>query len=267
VTRVAAYGSYAWRNWKQNHHWTTSGAPADPLGAGNTQLLSDLAVTPKVFHDVRKSLALSGSTPTALGDVSGVGTYGPSLTVSGSGMTWDGTTLKTNGTGYLLSASAVTGLDLSTQITIALIADIGDKAGGAVPLQIGAAANAAPWLRLNNASGTGVPITINSSSHGAGTASTAVTGTGNIRLIIGTINVVGTDAQSIEVPATAKVSGTTATALASGNQLVAIGATTSGTSNANLRFRALIAWAGGYTTAQKNTLITYAQTYHSMVLA
>ncbi|HEX7122632.1 MAG TPA: hypothetical protein VF178_09715 [Gemmatimonadaceae bacterium] len=45
------------------------------------------------------------------------------------------------------------------------------------------------------------------------------------------------------------------------------GATTQGTAAVALRVRAALLWAGGYTTAQRDTLIAYATTYHGAVLA
>src|SRR6185312_15810415 len=172
VTRVAAYGSYAWRNWKQNHHWTTSGAPADPLGAGNTQLLSNLAVTPKAFYDVRKNITQASGAVSSLADVSGAGTYGPALVQAtpANQPTWDGTTINFDGlaspnSDFLLSTSAIAGLDLSTQLTVALVLDLQAAGSAVVPLQIGAAANASPWMRLNGLVTTHI-LAVNTNSHG-----------------------------------------------------------------------------------------------------
>ena len=264
MTRSAVYGSPAWRRWKHDHHWAT--VPSDPLGSGNTALIAALAVTPIAFHDVRKNLVLSGSNVTSLGDVSGVGTYGPSFTTAGTAPTWDGTVIKTNGTGILITSSAVTGLDLSTPLTLAIIADIAGTGTGTAAGTVGAAANGSPkWFAPLLAAGPVLKTT--TSTNGAGAASTAASGTGNIRLAIYTVNVAGTDAVTIEVPNTAKASSGTITALASGNQLIAIGGTTSAGALAAVRFRTLIAWSGGYTTGQRDTLKTYATTYHGMVNA
>lgn len=265
-------------NWHGDTHGRSLGmlapvVPADPLGAGNTALQTALGVTPLGWWDVRQNLTTASGAASSLADVKGDGTYGPAL-VQATGAnqpTWDGTTLNFSGAvtpnnQFLVSASAATGLDLSTQLTVALIVDGQTATTTAVLANIGAAAGGSPWWRVSEL-GTGGAFITNTSTHGAALSSAAVSGTGNIHLIIATVNVAGTDAVTLEVPATAKVSNAAATALASGNQLVALGAGTNGAGPSPMRFRALIIWAGGYTTGQKSTLVTYAQTYHLMVTA
>jgi len=268
VTRAAVYGSAAWRAWKHDHHWATTPPSGDPLGAGNTALLSNLAVTPLAFYDVRKNLTLNGSNVSSLGDVSGAGTYGPALVqaTSGNQPPWDGTTINFSGGAggdYLLAGSTVAGLDLSTHLTMVLVADIQSTTTGAFAAVVGAAAAGNPQWRIDTLTGPVIGVNDQSTSK----ASTVAPGSGNIRLIISNVNVVATGSVGIEIPNTAFVFSGSSTAMAAGNQFIAIGAATSGSAPCALRLRAFLAWAGTYTTAQRDTLKTWATTYHSAVLA
>jgi len=262
VTRAAVYGSAAWRRWKHDHHWAAS-AQSDPLGTGNTALISSLGVTPIFFYDVRKNLTLSGSNVSSLKDVKGDGTYGPSLTPPGTAPTWDGVTITTTG-GILISSSTITGLDLSAQLTVAMIADAGGSAGTDF-WQIGPTAAGTPNWRGQVK--TGNLFLTSTSTNTVGATSAASTGTGNLRLLIFTLNVVATDAVSIEVPSTAKVSSATAAALTSANYLLALGGTTANSARATTRWRAALGWTGGYTPGQASTLLTYAVNFHGAVAA
>ena len=105
------------------------GGAVDPLGAGNTKLLSDLGITPVAFHDVRK-LGASGAIA-SLPDVSGGMTYGGPLTqgTGGNQPTFDGTYLNFNGSGQCLVGSAMAALTLSAPVTLALIAQIPNANG------------------------------------------------------------------------------------------------------------------------------------------
>ena len=269
MTLVAPYGSYAWRNWKQNHHWTTSGAPADPLGAGNTALISNLGVTPFLFRDVRKNLSLSGSSVTSLADIKGDGTYGAALVQATSTKqpTWDGTFIQFSGAAspnnqFLLSTSAVTGFDLSLQMTYVFVGTLAGTTG-ACAFSAGNTSFTAPWILGLTGNGTVAPA-FETSNGSTGRANSAVlTSATAVVLVFCTVNVAGTAICTIEIPGLAKVTGTgTPTALASGNVFDAVGAETTGAANAGHAFRAHLAWRGGYTTAQRDTIKTWAATYH-----
>lgn len=237
------------------------GSAKDPLGAGNTTLISALAVTPVVFYDVRKNLTLSGSNVTSLKDVSGAGTYGPILN-GNSTPTWDGTLINTNGTSYLLSASTATGLDLSLGVTVVIVCST-TAAVGKVYWAIGAAAGATPYVR--GITKTGPVYGFTSDTNGTGDVST-VSATSTVRLCIHTTN--GAHTLTTEIPSTTTVTNTVGTTSeAAGNQLICLGATTAGTAGGPIGFRALVAWQGTYTTAQRDTLKTWAQTYHGAVFA
>jgi len=268
VTRAAVYGSHTWRNWKHDHHWAS--ALADPLGAGNTALIGALGVTPLVFRDVRVNLTVSGGKVSRLADVKGDGTYGQAFVQSTGTLqpAWDGTTINCNGTTWLTSATATTGVDLSTQLTIVDVVDASTNITGRAGAQLGPSNGiVAPYILFNVQGATAFYAAQDSAGSATRVASTAATGTGNIRLAIYTINVAGTAAITVEVPGVAKVTGSSNTALASGNQLDSIGASTSGTAPTAIRFRARLIWAGGYTTAQRDTLKTWAQIYHGAVMA
>lgn len=269
MTRAAPYGSAAWRAWKHDHHWAAGGgAPADPLGAGNTALIgaSGLNVTPLAFYDVRKNLTVASGTASSLADVSGVGTYGPALNqaTQAAQPTWDGTTLNFDGVNdFMLSASTVTGLDISTIITMVLVADIQTTVTSKTAAAIGASGGVSPFFVIRTVTGPLVQVASSHQSH----SSTVAPGSGNIRLIIATINVAATDSVAIEIPTAAAGNSGSGTAETSGNQLIALGAATSGASAfCSIRFRAFLAWAGSYTTGQRDTLKTWTTTYHGAVL-
>ena len=244
-------------------------APADPLGAGNTALISasGLNVTPLAFYDVRKNLTVAGGTASSLADVSGVGTYGAAIVqaTQADQPAWDGTVLTFGGATFMLTGSAITGLDLSGTLTVALVADVPSLSGG-VAVAIGAASGGTPsWNVVESVSGV---FNTRTNNDVGGVNSTAATGTGNIRLIIASLITSGSNnTVSIEIPTTAKVSGGSATKLAAGGGFLALGGTTAGAQRIATRFRALIAWSGNYTTGQRDTLKTYATTYHGAVLA
>lgn len=249
---------------------SSSSAPVDPLGAGNTALIAALGVTPLGFWDVRKNLTSAAGAVSSLADVSGAGTYGPAL-VQATGAkqpAWDGTTINFDGVSqYLLSATTVTGLDLSTPLTSVLIADVQSTTNARIAAVIGAAAAGAPNWRVPGVV-TG-PLLNTTGDKSNSKTSTTAPGTGEILAIFCRINVhAGTAVVEIEVPPAAiGSSGSGSGAEASGNQLAALGALTSGVSPCALRFRAWLAWAGGYTAGQRDTVKTWAQTYHGAVVA
>lgn len=269
MTRAAPYGSAAWRAWKHDHHWGST-ATVDPLGAGNTTLISALGVTPFAFYDRRKNLALSGSNVTSLKDVKGDGTYGPTLAppLTTNQPTWDGSQINFSGgvspnNQYLVTASTLSALDLSTQLTFAFVGTLSGT-GGKAMFSAGNSAFTAPFIFCLSPT-TGA--TLQTSDGATGKALSAAVSTTQAVLLIGTVNVAGTALCTIEIPGSAKVTGTgTPTALASAALLLAIGAETNGVANAGIAFRAFLAWSGGYTTGQRDTLKTWATTYHGVTL-
>lgn len=252
----------------------SGGSSVDPLGAGNSALISSLGVTPFLFRDVRKGLSLSGSNVTGLADVSGIGTYGPALAppLSTNRPTWDGTFINFSGgvspnNQYLLSASAVTGFDLSLEMTYVFIGTLVGTAGKAA-FSAGNTSFTAPWiLGLTGNASTGALFQTSNGVTGRA-VSAGLTSPTAVVVVIYTVNVAGTALCTIEIPGLAKVTGTgTPTALASGNVFDALGAETNGVANAGNAFRAHLAWRGGYTTGQRDTLVTYAATYHGRTTA
>lgn len=265
-TRAAPYGSPEWRAWKHQHHWAPVSTAVDPLGAGNTALIAALGVTPLGFWDVRKNMTLNGGNVSQLADVSGAGTYGPALAQANATVqpAWDGTVINTTGSGtsgggtdWMQTTGA---FDLSTALTFVLVAD---QAGlvGKVAADISTSADATNFRYIV---GSGSLFHVSSSGNGTGATSTAQTGTGNIRLAIATLATNGT--VTIEVPTTAQATHA-GTAIASGSAAFTLGATFAGTAGLATRFRAALIWAGSYTTAQRDTLKTYATIYHGAVLA
>lgn len=246
---------------------------ADPLGQGNTALLgpSGLNLTPLGFWDVRQNLTASGGTVSSLADVKGDGTYGPALVqaTQANQPAWDGTTINFNGgvsAQTLVSASVVTGADVSLPLTAAIVIDVSETTVGRVAATIQAAAGAAPFWRIPFVT-TG-PVYGSIGDKSGTIASTAATGTGKILLVMMTVNVhAGTAVHEIEVPTLAKVNGSSSTGSeAAGNQFVCLGNATGSANGAASRFRALLIWSGGYTTGQRDTLKTWAQTFHGAVL-
>ena len=263
MTRAAVYGSPAWRRWKHDHHWATTGAPADPLGAGNTALIAALGGNSAVlgFHDARlaSSLTISGSNVAAWADVRGAG-FGPTINKNGAnaGAVWDAVNLlvKTNGTNATaMFSSAVSLYDTSQAISLVLV---GACVSTVTFASLGRDAGTANQLALD-ASGS----VIRANGNGTGIASAVALST-TVRVSFAAKNA-GTTAQ-VEVPSQALVSGTIAASTSAANRLqlgIGSGLSALGTVNA----RALLVLAGVYTTAQRDAIKTWATTYHGVTLA
>lgn len=268
MTRIAEYGSAAWRRWKHDHHWAAVGT-VDPLGAGNTALIgaSGLNVTPLAFYDVRKNITLATGV-SSLGDVSGAGTYGPALVQATTTQqpTWNGTTINFDGsTQWLLSATSVAGLLLSNALTVALVADVSGAAGGTAFYEVGGPSRT-PHLFVTRQSATPFDWQVNVDNGRSATPPLAGT-TAAVRLAIASVSGGASPTVSLEVPTVAKVTSPTGPAESSAACSIALGATVTGVALAAIKFRALIAWSGGYTTGQRDTLETWATTYHGAVMA
>lgn len=243
---------------------------ADPLGAGNTPLLAALGVTPLVFRDVRRNLTVAGGVVSSLADVKGDGTYGPAW-VQPTGTkqpTWDGTTINCDGVDdFLVSAAATPGVDLSLPLTFVDVVIAPTNVAGKAGAEIGPSGGiVAPYVLFDVQGTTAFFAAQNSASGGTRVASTAATGTGDVRLVIYTINVAGAGILTVEVPSTAKVTGSLGGVLAAGAQFDSIGASTSGSAPTAMHFRARLIWSGGYTPAQRDVLAAYAVARHNAVL-
>lgn len=233
--------------------------PFDPLGAGNTQLLSDLGITPVAFHDVR-SLKATGATA-SLADVSGAGTYGPAL-VQGTPAnqpTFDGTYLNFNGAGQCLVGSAMAGLTLSAPVTLAIIAQI-PNANGLAGAEL-AYSGRSVFLSLLLAAGFFVRASCESA--GAGAQTTVALVGGNTYLILLSRTAANGTASRVRTPNQTAVTATApSTAPASGSAILSWGGRSDGTASAAMKFRASLAWQDVPSAGQETTLETYAQTYH-----
>jgi hypothetical protein len=239
-----------------------SSAPVDPLGAGNTALLAALAVTPILFHDVR-SLGATGAIG-SLPDVSGVSAlYGGALT-QGTGAdqpTWNGTTLNFDGANDSLVSASLAALDISTSLSLALVADWSSLANF---LYAASAGPSGSWGFLRD---TGGNVRVDLVSGSTVNADTTVPVSVGMCLLLATINVAGSAKVTAEVPNQAKVTSTAATAPGSSSSALWIASKAGAGSFGALKYRASLLWSGGYSTAQRDTLKTYASTYHSAVLA
>lgn len=238
------------------------GRGSDPLGEGNTQLIADLGVTPLGLWDVRKNLTLDGSgNASSLVDV--VNGIDAAQATSTKRPAWDGTTLKFDGVDDVLLTSALASLDLSQPITVALVAAITNASGRRAVVLAPSAGSASADL-LNTGAGT-----MRASLAGSdGVVKFADGGVSNtpttMRLILGCFNQTSV---SCEVPNHAKVTTTGVVQPVSASSVLSIGAAAAGTAAQPMAFRALIALPGAYTTGQRDTLRTWAQTYHGAVVA
>ena len=123
MTRIAPYGSPAWRRWKHDHHWAT-----DPLGEGNTALISALGGNAAVlgFYDARKNVTLSGSTVTQIDDVRGAVGFGPSLIGTGHAPTWNASAQRASNTAstMFLQTTATSKFDVSGPLTLITVQSV-----------------------------------------------------------------------------------------------------------------------------------------------
>lgn len=235
-----------------------SGQLVDPLGEGNTALLAALGVTPILFHDVR----LLGS-PGAIGsfpDVSGnAALYGGALTqgTGGAQPTWDGTTLNFDGSNDTIASALLAGIDISTALTFAMVADW----SGIVAFKYAASLGASGAWGILASSTPSVRVDLISVS--TVNADTTVSPSAGRILLIATINVAGSAKVTAEVPNQAQVTSAAATAPSSGASQFWIASKAGAGSFGVLKYRASLLWAGGYSAAQRDTLKAWAQSYHT----
>jgi hypothetical protein len=259
VTRSASASGAATRRRRR------SGGGA-PLGTPDlAKLLADLGVTPITFHDVRK-LGAAGAVG-SLPDVSGGTTYGGALTqgTPSAQPTWNGTTLNFDGTTDFLAGAVLAALDVSAPLTIVFIADWSSASSGAVPYSI-APVGAAQYhrgLRTGNAT---IRTDLSDGVTFRFVDSTVPIATGML-LAISTINVAGASILTLEIPNHNKGTSAATGTLTSAAGRIVIGCRDGSASFAAVKFRAMLTWAGGYTTGQRDTLLAWAQTYHGVVLA
>jgi len=258
VTRAAVYGSQTWRNWKHDHHWSSTG---DPLGAGNTALIGALGGRSAVlaFYDTRVGVTPSGATITAWNDVSGVGTYGPAMALSGTAPGWDSTNLLITcnaNTGFLQTATSSL-FDLSTAKTLVVVGTAAVGSGAAL-VDINDGSNARGML-ITPANTTAFWAEW---FPGSTLKSSTVTNSSR-RIVFAALS--GTTG-FVEAPTVAQQT-TTITAGASGSNHLRVLPLNSANTNTAISVRAVLVLAGLYTTAQRDTLKNWATTYHSAVLA
>jgi hypothetical protein len=101
---------------------------------------------------------------------------------------------------------------------------------------------------------------------------TALPAPGSVHLFFSTFSYVTSPSKkmalNVEVP-NGSASANTGSGVgpeAAGSNLIALGAATGGGSAIAIRFRAILIFAGLYTTAQRDALKTWATTYHGVTL-
>jgi len=244
-------------------------AATDPLGAGNTALVTALGGDAAVlaFYDVRKNVTLNGSTVSQWDDVRGATGFGPSLAqaTAANQPTWDSAalTMTFNTTSADLHTPATALFDLSSGLSIAYVgtlpavnnsyaASVADSAAANRVLSVAVA------LEPNVATKTFPGPVILTSGVAAGSTR---------RLMLAAA--ISTTSQS-EVPAHARATSTI-TAVSAGNNALCLNEyfAGAGAPRAGIIVRAVLVLAGSYTTAQKNALATWASNplYHNVVLA
>jgi len=234
----------------------------DPLGAGNTKLLADLGVTPRFFYDRRKNVTSSAGALTAWGDVTGAGTYGAAITPSVGAPAYNGTYISTDGASSQMRMSTG-GLDLTQPWTVALVAAPGTtRVSVGVVMCVGSGFSANQFMACQSNDGGFIGATANAT----GAVSAVAPATHTVRLILSTLNVVSTGNVTVEVPGTALAASSTGVAL-TGTQGVIFGASNAPGAWAQCDYYGLLVWPGGYTAAQRDTLKTWATTFHSAAIA
>jgi len=234
----------------------------DPLGAGNTKLLSALGITPTFFYDRRKSVTSSAGALTAWSDVTGVGTYGGAIVPRVGAPTYNGSYIATDGATSQMQIS-VGGIDISQPWTMALVA-----APGTTRVSVGVVVCAGSGFSANQfmACQSNVGGFIGAAAHSTQAASPVAPATHTVRLILSTVNVASAGNVTVEIPGTGLATSTAGVAL-TGGQGIVLGASNAPGSFAQCDYYALLMWPGGYTAAQRDTLVAWSQDYHNMTEA
>lgn len=274
MTRSLVYGSAEWRRWKHHHHWATGAQPADPLGAGNTALISALGGNSVVlgFWDTRQaaSITLSGSSVATWADVRGSSGFGPTLAPAFSGQkpAWDATNLVINFTAsssHNLENASVSGWSLATGLSVALVLGSATAVIAGVFAEVAAASPSSLRLTTSNPSTNYVVTSRDTASTLSTAPTTSVFGTATTRrLLLGSTAGSGGVFTAEAPTATAKTGTNTGTFGATGQ--FNLGRTASAGSFVDMSLRAVVVLAGAYTTAQRDALKTWSITYHGATL-
>ena len=260
MTRAAVYGSAAWRTWKHDHHWATTGAPADPLGAGNTALVAALGGNSAVlaFYDVRKNV-IATTTVSEWDDCRGPSGFGPSL-IQGTGSSqprWDSTNLLISSAGgaETMVTSSVSQFNVGSGLTLCVIGTYAAGASGGRLCTISTSSE----LSVDS---NGTSSICANASGGLASSGVAFSST---RRIMFAANATSTPTSIAEVPGHAQVATGTATPTAGNNKLSIF--KNAGAPSPTGSLRAVFVLAGVYSTAQRDAIKTWATTYHAAVLA
>ena len=253
-------------------------AVVDPLGAGNTQLLSDLTtlgVTTLGLYDVRMGVTLSGATVTGWDDVRGASGFGPHLDGTGHAPAWDATNLIISNavsTQYLHSAAVAT-FDMVANGGLTLVI-IGGVATTAANYSYGIAdsSSANRLIAVFNSATTSGKIQGKYDGGGAINPTPTVASDGTIRTIIVTSKS-GSTRRAVAIPNAAIVNNPTVAPAAGNNALTIFGFWGAGV-NTGSKIRAALVLAGDLgigvgtaLTAPMTTIDTWAATYHGRVAA
>jgi len=243
------------------------GASVDPLGAGNTALVSALGGSSQVigFWDVRKNVTVSGATVTAWDDVRGSSGFGPTFVGTGHAPAWDATNLiisNATSSQYLVTA-ATAALDYSGGISLVYVGSVPATATNYV-FGLSASGATTRFLMLENVAGviTGKGQGNVIMSAGGSVASGAV-----IRCVF--LFQRTTSFAGMMVPNTALSSAGTGGAPTVGNNLLSVFGLDAGSINTGAQCRAVLAipgdiTAGGTVMSPAMTAIdTWAKTHHT----
>lgn len=243
-----------------------SGAlPFDPLGLGNTQLISDLGGNSAVlaFYDVRQNVTLSGLTVPAWDDVRGAGAgFGPTLSGAGHAPAWDGVNqlVTTDGAATYLASSAVALFNnFGVGLTVVYVGNIPSAASRKFAVAVANAAVQTAGVGLTSESSGFIGARFN----GGTATSTAATGSA-LRLSFAAKE--STTAGDVEVPTLAQVRQFGSAAVSANCSLTLGDVVAGGGSLLATSARAILVLAGLYTTTQRDKIKTWAQTYHGVTL-
>lgn len=248
----------------------SGGAAADPLPAGDTQLITDLGGDSQVlaFYDTRQGVTVDTGKVSQWDDVRGAVGYAPSLAqaTAGNRPSWDAVneTITTVGDGVTVNTLA-TAADATFSLSgaaraLVLIASVSHPGTGnlyAAMVQDGAFGRYL-GIRAEESNADIAGITTQ------GNLFPSVAGSTTRRIIIVAQN--SSTGSSIEIPNDTKESGT-GSAPGAGNNILTVGAHSGSGAGAVLTVRAVLWLAFEPSAGQVTTLKTYATTHHGAVLA
>lgn len=243
------------------------GPLADPLGAGNTALITALGGNAAVlaFYDARVGVTLASGKVSAWADVRGAG-FGPSLVQAtpANQPAYDGANITVDGVSTCLISGATAAMFnlVGVAMTLVVVGSINTASGSVAGIGDGATTD---MLLVRGVSSKIFGVGGNNS----GVTTTVATGAA-IRISLVAKN--GTTSLSIEVPNQAKAS-TVVSAASGGDAYLAVGGrpNTGGTVTAfgAGSIQAVLALAGVYSSGQAAAIEAWAENplYHSAVAA